>query len=208
MPLNLFGKKNKKPQRQKPIQDELPKECPYCENNDLSEFVWKEAQSGIDFLLQEFSQHLKYLHPVKFGHLYQCPNNKIYWFKDDAQDITRKVPESCKDFFLTWSERWCKLSFRQIEILGNLGGKVPESEKGRAGKIHFICKIARMDGTILDPAIALITNQAPIDLQENKCHFGNEEDVIQASLLDVPEEERMHVVIYDWFEGCESLIAE
>ena len=208
MPLNLFGKKNKPPIKQRFIQDDSPKECPLCDSQERIKFSWKEAQMGKNAELKTFAEHLKYLHPVKFGHLYQCPQNKMYWYRDDAMEIVRKVPESCKDFFLIWTERWCKLTFPQINTLGKIGGKKPENFKFRNGAMIFVCKIIRPDGSVHNPAIALITNQSPIEFADKNCLLGHADDEIEITSIVPQQMDRFDYFIYDWFEGCESLLDE
>jgi hypothetical protein len=208
MPFNLFGKKKKKSIKQRFVQDDTPKACSLCDYNEMVKFSWKEFQMGSNPELKQFGEHLKYLHPVKFGHLYQCPNNKIYWYRDDAMEIVRKVPDTCSEMFLTWTERWCKLTFPQINVLGKIGGKKPENFKYRNGAMIFVCKITRPDGSVHNPAVALVTNQSPIEFADKQCILGHADDVIEETSIVPQQIDSFEYFIYDWFEGCETLLDE
>ena len=183
MPLNFF---RKKPSNRLPHPQHTSEPCPVCDAFDQASFDFTYAMSDPNAESAALAKHLVYLRPVKFGSLYQCPKNRLYWYLADDQPDMCRVPEQAGEFFLHWSERWLKLNFEQIAVLREIGGLERDWFGDGAGEIKIPCKITRFDGEVLDPALVIVTNKPPLQVQGPAQTLGRPDDAIEPSQYALP----------------------
>jgi hypothetical protein len=192
MPLNFFHKKEPNRLARLPVNTEPePETCPLCAEKNCISFIWQDTLTNKDGHLAALAKHLVYLRPVKFGKLYQCPKNRLYWYLEDSTQRITQVPAVCENVFLSWCEHWLKLSFEQIAALREIGGIERDHYGNGAGEIKVPCKITRADGVVFDPAIVLVTNLPPMHEQRPNQILGRPDDLIEPSDYALPLDVRM-----------------
>lgn len=126
---------------------------------------------------------LKFVEPLKFGHLYQCEKCKQFWFLHEHRQMMSRVYPEYMPLVRYWNQNKLKVNESILKILYDIGG-VPDYYKGY---ISIPCSVRNAAGNTHDKALIMISKQPPYSLPElQKIHWAEEIDAVSPSPFALP----------------------